>query len=388
MKILPIALTPKKVLLIGAGRAAAIKAVGILESGSSLVVIAEERSDPLFNVFQVTIKSFELEDAAGYDLVVNATGNRKLSKLLWKERKRLGCLLNCVDAPEYCDFFFNAVYRDGDYSISVSSGGVNPTGAQQVRDFIKGVLPPLPFRAEKGKVYLIGAGPCSIDNLSLKGLKVIASLDAALIDLMVGEDIRSLLPKKCIKLDAGKKAGSHLFPQEKINRILLECAEQGLAVGRLKGGDPAIFGRLHEEASYLLEKGIEIEIIPGVSSVTAGLLAAGIIPTIRGVSSSLTVASAHLKDNVYNDVWLEQVKCGGTFVILMAHSFADKITQSAVKYGVAADTPAAFISKVDTPDQKAVFGSIGELERMAKECERPALLVIGNVAGRENIIMN
>ncbi|MDR2400087.1 MAG: uroporphyrinogen-III C-methyltransferase [Deferribacteraceae bacterium] len=379
MKILPLAFTPKKILLIGAGRAAAIKAAGLLESGSSIVIIAENKKDIFFSTFPIILKRFELEDSKGFDIVVNATEDRELSKLLWNERKRRGFLLNCVDTPEYCDFFFEANYRDGDYCISVSSGGTSPVAARMVRNYIKAVLPPLPFRGEKGKVYLIGAGPGSLDNLTLKGLKLLNTLDAVLIDLTVGEDIRALLPRKCLKVDTGKKKGAHPLPQERINRILSDFAEQGFTVGRLKGGDPSIFGRLYEEAAYLIEKDIEVEIVSGVSSVTSGLLSAGIVPTIRGVSSSITVVSAHLKGAIYNDGWLSQVKNGGTFIVLMAHSFADRIKESAVRYGVEADTPAAFISRVDTPEQAAVFGTIGELGEMAKKCARPAILVIGSV---------
>jgi uroporphyrin-III C-methyltransferase/precorrin-2 dehydrogenase/sirohydrochlorin ferrochelatase len=172
------------------------------------------------------------------------------------------------------------------------------------------------------------------------------------------------------------------MPQEEINRLLYDHALQGLAVGRLKGGDPSIFGRLYEEAAFLLENNIRVEIAGGISSVTAGLLGAGIIPTIRGVSASITIVSAHLKGTLYNDGWLPNVKEGNTIIVLMAHSFADKIKESALKYGIAPDTPAAFVSKVDTPEERAVFGSIGELDGMTERCAKPAILVIGDAVGR------
>jgi siroheme synthase len=93
----------------------------------------------------------------------------------------------------------------------------------------------------------------------------------------------------------------------------------------------------------------------------------------------LTVVSAHLKGSLFNDSWLPHVKEGNTVIVLMAHSFADKIRESAVKYGIAPYTAAAFISKIDTPEQSAVFGYIGELGEMAESCAKPAILVIGDV---------
>jgi uroporphyrin-III C-methyltransferase/precorrin-2 dehydrogenase/sirohydrochlorin ferrochelatase len=251
--------------------------------------------------------------------------------------------------------------------------------AQRTRDYIKALLPPLPFNGKRGKVYLIGAGPGSADNLTLKALKLISSLEAVLIDSAVGEDIRALLPNKCLKIDAGKKKGAHSIPQEEMNRILLDYAARGFITGRLKGGDPSIFGRLYEEAAYLLENNIEVEIAGGVSSVTSGLISAGIVPTVRGVSASLTVVSAHLKGALFNDSWLSHVKKGNTVIVLMAHSFADKIKKSALRYGITPNTAAAFISRIDTPEQSAVFGSIGELDKMAEKCAKPAILVIGDV---------
>jgi uroporphyrin-III C-methyltransferase/precorrin-2 dehydrogenase/sirohydrochlorin ferrochelatase len=272
--------------------------------------------------------------------------------------------------------------RSGDFCISVSSGGVSPSKAQGIRDYVKTVLPPALSGDNKtaaGKVYLVGAGPGSADNLTLKALKLLNTFNVALIDLSVGEDVKNLLPKNCLKIDVSKKKGFHSFSQEEINRMLSEYASKGFTIGRLKGGDPSIFGRLYEEASYLAEQNIEVEIVNGVSSVTSGMLSAGIVPTLRGAASSFTVVSAHLKGMLFNDGWIPSIKEGNTVIALMAHSFADKISESAIKFGISPDTPAAFVSKIDTPEQVTVLGTIERLGDMSKKCERPAVLIIGSV---------
>ncbi|MDR0234537.1 MAG: hypothetical protein LBI31_07045 [Zoogloeaceae bacterium] len=142
MNILPIALTPKRILLIGAGKAAALKARAVLASDCELAVIAREVCDPFFQGFAaLRLKAFEPEDARGWEIVINATGDGALSRRLWDERKTYGYWLNCVDQPEYCDFYFGATYRNHDLCVSVSTGGASPSYAQWVRDRVAGVVP-------------------------------------------------------------------------------------------------------------------------------------------------------------------------------------------------------------------------------------------------------
>jgi len=139
MNILPIALTPKRILLIGAGKVAAQKARAVLESDCSLTVVASEILDPFFQEdFPATLilKPFAIDDVREMEIVINATGDNALSQQLWNLRKEYGYWLNCVDQPEYCDFYFTATHRNHDLCVSVSTGGTSPRYAQSIRDLV------------------------------------------------------------------------------------------------------------------------------------------------------------------------------------------------------------------------------------------------------------
>lgn len=411
MNPLPLALTPKKILLIGAGKVAAQKARAILESDCPLFILAKEVRDDYFLDKEVKLAPFSPQELEGFDLIIDATGDEALGRWLWEHKKEYRYWLNVVDVPALCDFYFSATVRRGDLCVSVSSGGASPTLAQGVRDkiarFLPSLLAPLLNRLKEerqkgridpksalpsiqkalGKVFLIGCGPHSVGNLTLKALETIEILDVALIDALVGEEILNLLPPQCLQVSVSKQKGCHSYTQEEINELMLRYAKEGLNVGRLKGGDPMVFGRVAEEAGFLMEQGIEVELLSGVTSFLAGCLQSGITPTLRGVSAGALVVSAHLKESRFHDEWLAWLKDSPyTLVVLMAHSFAREITLGAKNRGVPLTIPAAFVSKIDSPSPKSVIGNLGCLEEMAKECEKPAILVIGE-AVKESLRM-
>ncbi|MDR2034395.1 MAG: uroporphyrinogen-III C-methyltransferase [Helicobacteraceae bacterium] len=396
MNVLQIALTPKKVLLIGAGKAAALKARNVLQSDCSLTIIAEAIRDDFFLDKNVKIAKFDLAFLQNmvFDIAIDATGDDRLSKELFSHRKKYGFLLNCVDKPEFCDFYFGAAFKNYDLSVNVSTGGASPKYAQKIRDLIQKIIPirSREFyetlksnrknnekQAQKtGKVFLIGCGTGKAENLTLRALQTLSLIDVALIDNLVGEEIVKLLPNECIKIDAGKQKGRHNLSQDEINNKALEYVKMGLNVGRLKGGDPSIFGRLFEEAEFLHRNGAECETISGVTSAFAGCISGGITPTLRGFSTGVLIVSAHLKEALFNDEWVKKLNhCPYTTIVLMAHSFAAKIVQSAKEQGIDLSLNAAFISKIDSADQTTIVGTLGDLEKMAKMCEKPAILVIG-----------
>ena len=395
MNILPVALTPKRVLLIGAGSSAALKAENIYGSDCSLTIVAKEIKDIYFCDKEVIRDEFSFSYVKDCDVVINASADENLSRLLWENRKKYGFLLNCVDMPKYCDFYFQAVVKNHDLCVSVSTGGAAPKYAQFIRNLISAILPKhskqfyediktkraqgdTNIYQDKGKVLLIGCGPGSADNLTLKALKALNSIDIAMVDSLVGKEITDLLPKNCIKIDVSKKKDCHKLLQEEINEMLLKCAKDGFCVGRLKGGDPAVFGRVFEEAVFLTENGVNVEMINGVSSVFAGCLAGGVTPTLRGFSAGALIVSAHLRESKFNDDWVELLRdFKYTMIVLMAYSFADKIAQKAEELGISLDTPAAFISKIDSDEQITIVGTLGKLSEMAKLCSKPAVLVIG-----------
>lgn len=229
-----------------------------------------------------------------------------------------------------------------------------------------------------GKVYLIGCGPGSIKHLTIGAYEAIPKLEAALVDGLVGDEIKALLSPSCEVVDVTKKKGRHSFAQDEINELLLRYATSGKLTGRLKGGDVSVFARTHEEIEYLAKHGIESEVIGGVSSSLAACNSSGLFPTIRGVSSSFSVASAHLRGSVFNSDWLPMLHIPHhTTIVLMAHSFAGEIKKAAIEAGASLDIPAAYVSNIDSPKQKTVIGTLNNLEELSKACDKPAVLIVG-----------
>ncbi|MBX7491526.1 uroporphyrinogen-III C-methyltransferase [Helicobacter sp. Faydin-H64] len=403
---LPLALTPKETLLIGAGSVAKQKHIVLKESQWEVKIVAKEIKDSYFNPFAVEISEVSDSYLKDFEIIIDASGDEALGAYLWKKRKHFGYLLNVVDNPKFCDFYFGAIARYEDLSVLVSTNGASPILAQSIRDKIVRILPktlvPLVEKLKKmrqnekldstkkelikkqckeslGKVFIIGCGPNSLQSLTLKALETFELLDVALLDNLIGKEIWNLLENLGIPcISVGKQKGRQSFPQEEINALMLKLAKEGKNVGRLKGGDPVIFGRVFEEGSFLKSHDIEVELISGLSSSLNGALMSGITPTLRGVSAGVLIVSAHLRENTFHTEWLHFLKNSPyTLIVMMAYSFAKRIVQNAKELEIPLSLPAAFISKVDSKEQKIIIGTLGQLEQMAQMCDKPAILIIG-----------
>ncbi|MGA9046440.1 uroporphyrinogen-III C-methyltransferase [Sulfuricurvum sp.] len=238
-----------------------------------------------------------------------------------------------------------------------------------------------------GKLYLIGCGPGDADLLTLKALKTIEKIDIALIDHLLTQEIIDLIPARTKVVFVGKEKGKHSFPQSEINTMITDYAHQGYTVGRLKCGDPYIFGRGTEEAIYASQNGIETEVIPGISSALSGPLSAGIAPTARGVSTGVSVVSAHLSGDRVNLSWIPMLGASDhTTVVLMGLSRTRQIVKEALDQGVDATLPVAIISNATTAHQSSIITTLGELISASKEAPKPAILVFGNVVNLAQVL--
>ena len=174
---------------------------------------------------------------------------------------------------------------------------------------------------KKGKVWLVGAGPGDYGLMTLKGRDVIENADVVVYDALVGSSILSLIPEEAEKIYVGKRSGIHTMKQGEINKLLLEKAQQGLNVVRLKGGDPFVFGRGGEELELLRKNGMPYEVIPGVTSAFAVPAYAGIPVTHRDYCSSVHVITGHRrKDGTHNIDFVALTEAGGTLIFLMGVS--------------------------------------------------------------------
>jgi len=242
------------------------------------------------------------------------------------------------------------------------------------------------MRSKSGKsgvVYLVGAGPGDEGLLTLRGAELLERADVVVHDALVNPDLLRFAPKSAEIIYGGKRAKDHAIPQDELNALLVAKAREGKTVVRLKGGDPYIFGRGGEEAEELAAAGIPFEVVPGVSSITAGPNYAGIPITHRDHCSSFTVITGH-EDPTKAESALDYEQLArdpGTKVILMGVERIGKIAESLVAHGMSAATPIGMVRWGTTGQQESIEGTLGTIARIVteKKFAAPAVTVIGDV---------
>jgi len=236
---------------------------------------------------------------------------------------------------------------------------------------------------KKGKVYLIGAGPGDVGLLTVKGLKCLQKAEAVVYDFHLNAQILNYINHDAEFIYAGKRGGHHAMTQDEINQALVNKANEGKIVCRLKGGDPFVFGRGGEEAEVLVNEGIEFEVIPGVSSSIAAPAYAGIPLTHRKYSSSFAVITGNediTKPESSID-WSKFANGFDTLVFLMGVKNIGAITSKLIEHGKSPDTPVAVVRWGTRPDQKTVVSTLKDIAGLVKEenIKPPAVMVVGNV---------
>ncbi|HIC85953.1 MAG TPA: uroporphyrinogen-III C-methyltransferase [Desulfobacterales bacterium] len=237
----------------------------------------------------------------------------------------------------------------------------------------------------RGKVYLVGAGPGDPGLLTLKGKGCLEKADVVIYDNLANEGFLDFARPGAELIYAGKRGGHHALKQEEINRLLVERASEGKVVVRLKGGDPFIFGRGGEEAKELADRGIEFEVVPGVTSAIAVPAYAGIPLTYRGYTSTVAFVTGHEDPNKKgSDIAWDKVSTSvGTLVFLMGVGNLPKIVDNLVNHGRSPQSPVAVIESGTEPEQKTVVGTLEDIAQRAEEAsvKPPAIIVVGEVVG-------
>lgn len=234
-----------------------------------------------------------------------------------------------------------------------------------------------------GHVYLVGAGPGDPELLTLRGARLVEGADVVVYDNLVSPAIVALAPARAERIYVGKKAADHTLPQEEINRLLVRLAGEGKRVVRLKGGDPFIFGRGGEEMEVLVEAGITVEVVPGVTAAAGIAAYAGIPLTHREHAQSVVFTTGFLKDGALDLDWEMLARPGQTLVIYMGISRLGEICDQLVAHGLPPATPAGVIERGTTDAQRVVAADLATLAaRVAESGIRPpALTVVGGVVG-------
>ena len=234
----------------------------------------------------------------------------------------------------------------------------------------------------KGKVYLIGAGPGDPGLITHKALQILNKADTIVYDYLVNTKLLDGTKPEAEIIYVGKKRGHKELSQDKINKLLIKHAKSGKVVARLKGGDPFIFGRGAEEAIELSKNSITFEVIPGVSSFYAVAEYAGIPPTHRDVSSTLAVVTGHEDPfkSRSNVPWAALAEIS-TIVFLMGIKNLAEIVKKLIKNGKKPTTPAAIITWGTYPWQKTVTGTLNDIIKKSEKNElvSPGIFIIGEV---------
>ena len=233
-----------------------------------------------------------------------------------------------------------------------------------------------------GKVYIIGAGPGDAGLITIKAVDCLRLADVVIYDNLVNEELLKYAPEKARFIYAGKKGGDHTLSQDAINDLLVQSAQAGNIVARLKGGDPFIFGRGGEEAERLVAHNIPFEVVPGVTSAIAVPAYAGIPLTHRGLTSTVAFVTGHedpAKDK--SDIDWQALAGIGTLVFLMGVKNIVQIVEALTAHGKAPSTPAALIRRGTTPQQEIIAGTLGAIVELAqaRKFSPPAILVVGKV---------
>lgn len=247
-------------------------------------------------------------------------------------------------------------------------------------------MPPDP-----GCVMLVGAGPGSVDLLTIRAARAIEGAQALLYDALVPEEVIALAPPRCVRIRTGKRAGKASMKQDTINWLMLRMARRGLKVVRLKGGDPSVFGRSGEERTYLEAHGIKVDIVPGVTAASAAAAQFAFPLTHRGEARRLMFATARIQDGrILESGWAAAADPQTTLALYMGRDSAAAVADRLMSEGRAGATPALAVENAGRPDARLVTTTLEALPAAvaAAGFSGPVVLLVGEVAAqaRENVM--
>jgi uroporphyrin-III C-methyltransferase/precorrin-2 dehydrogenase/sirohydrochlorin ferrochelatase len=390
---LPLALDlrGRRVVAVGGGPVSARRVGTLLEEGAVVHVVAPWVCEELADLVADGLVTWAARDYAGPEdlegawLVHTATGDRPVDTTVRDDAERMRVW--CVDATDAARSAASVPARqqvqtpDGTLTVAVHAGG-DPLLARDAAREVGRVLATGGLdlrrrrkRARAGWVALVGGGPGAGGLFTARGHQLLASADVVVVDRLAPRELVESLPASVRVVDVGKSPGHHAVPQERINDLLVEEALAGHGVVRLKGGDPYVFGRGGEERLACEARGIEVEVVPGVTSAVAVPAAAGIPVTHRGVSRGFTVVTGHEE--------LPDVPPGSdhTVVLLMGVSALRRSAEALVAGGRSPQCPVAVVESGYLPAQRTTLGTLSDIADRAEAvgAANPAVVVVGDV---------
>ncbi|WP_310535225.1 uroporphyrinogen-III C-methyltransferase [Novosphingobium sp.] len=232
----------------------------------------------------------------------------------------------------------------------------------------------------QGMIWLVGAGPGDPELLTRKAERLIKAASVIFYDALVGPDILALTDPSIRLVPVGKRSGRHSKDQQSIDRLIVQAALAGERVVRLKGGDPAIFGRAAEELNAARHAGVPVRICPGITAASAAAASLGTSLTLRGFARKLTYVTAHARAGEALTLdWAALADPDATLAVYMGKAAAGEIANSLIAAGLPSSTPVAMVENASLPDQLTLRTNLGLLALAARSAlgDGPAILLIG-----------
>lgn len=435
----------RRVALAGGGDGAAWKAELLAAAGAKVDVYAPAPSDRLVALAQRTdavalqARGWRAEDLAGAALAILDTPDSAEAEAFRAGARAAGVPVNVVDRPEFCDFSFATLVNRSPLIVAISTDGAAPVFGQAIRARLEALLPPsfalwaqaarawrervaalgLDFRQRRnfwerfadlalksggrgpseadleslaqareasqapsrGRLVLVGAGPGDPDLLTMKAVRALQSADVVMHDHLAAEGALELARREARRIDVGKRAGQPSPSQAEITAMALSLAREGRVVVRLKSGDPAVFGRANEEIAAARAAGVEVDIIPGVTTAFAAAAELGLSLSDKALARRIQFVTAHDADGALPEGldWSALADPDATTAVYMGARQAEAFVSRLIEAGADPQTPAALCERVSRPDARRLRAPLCELPaRVAAEGPwGPSLLLYG-----------
>jgi len=440
----------RRVVVVGGGDEAAAKVRLLGETSAEVVVVAAHAEQSLVDAVAAVggvhlARAFEPADLDGTALAFVATEDEATDAAVVAAARAAGVPVNVVDRPELCDFYVPAIVNRAPVAVAIGSTGTGPVLARHIRARIEALLPretgalarlaesfrgtvarvipdgdekrrfwarffsgPVADRVyagrldearseaarllngahdEKGFVWLVGAGPGAEDLLTLRAQRLLQEADVIVHDGLVPAAVVAMGRRDATRIPVGKAKGNHSWPQEKINDLLVELGRAGRRVVRLKAGDPLVFGRAGEEMAALKAAGVAHAVVPGITAAVAAAASIRLPLTLRGIASSLVLATGHDRDGDTLPGWAGVALSGATVAVYMGRTVAARVAERLVEAGLDAATPAVAVENASRDDERVLAGTLADLSRFDGRADvtGPVLIIVGDAVGHADL---
>ena len=383
---------------------------------------------------------------SAYGLLLAVTNDHLTNQIIAQQGKAQGLLVNVADDPTAGNVIFGATIDRHPLTIAINNGGASPVLSRLLRQQLEQFVPQhyghlaklvgayrsqvkqaLPKESDRvafwesvlqgavaealfsghhklaesllqkslqqadkhisnGEVYLLGAGPGDPDLLTLRAFRLLQQADVVLYDALVSDQIMALVPDTAERIYVGKRRANHSVPQHGINQLLVEHAQLGKRVARLKGGDPFIFGRGGEEIETLAAHSVPFQVVPGITAASGCSAYAGIPLTHRDYAQAVHLVTGQLQDGRIALDWPKLAVENQTLVFYMGLKSLPVICQQLIAHGMDPNMPAALVEKGTTQDQRVIVSDLSNMpEVMTRETVMsPSLFIVGRVVNLHN----